>query len=325
MLSRHDIWAVGVGGWHCTTTASAGRAPRPAPPKTLDVFGMTTNDVRAGTTKRFTRNGAAWSPVVVSPTMSNPLASRAAAQGLIAGRRGRSQRRDGLEARAISASGSEPGRARHRVGQPLIVTEQGEALNCQLEGVDSPGNIWGVASWDDGTRYTPGRMSSSTSRRRGVMAQQYSGIAGNVPVITIPDDNDIAGRRNRVDRAFRPDLGFDAPRPEQGKNSTPIHQRIRVALHRCGQGRDDVRSAVDPEHQGVRPAVVRRRVRLSDNFTVLDLDVARSIRLTVITGISRLGQRRGGFQARRAKPARRATGVSGCRSVLATSVASART
>ena len=62
-LSRHDIWAVGVGGWRCTTTVSAGPPTATSTTEDLfDVFGMTTDDVWAvGTNGTILHwDGAAW-------------------------------------------------------------------------------------------------------------------------------------------------------------------------------------------------------------------------------------------------------------------------
>ena len=157
-LSRHDIWAVGVGGvalhydgisWTSTATGTT--------EDLFDVFGMTTNDVWAvGTNGTILHwNGAAWSPAV-SPTMSNLFSITGSAQGLIA---------VGDEVVVNDGTGWKLGPSR-LLGQRAwavrgtvsdnywIVTEQGEALNCQLGGAIYSGNIWGGFSWDDGTRYT---------------------------------------------------------------------------------------------------------------------------------------------------------------------------
>ena len=103
------------------------------------------------------------------------------------------------------------------------------------------------------------------------MAQQYSGIAGNVPVITIPDDNDIADAES-VDRAFRPIWDSMRLALEQ-ENSTPIHQRIRL---RSIDAAKVEMTSVSQWIQNIKAFVPQQFVGVSwpsDNFTVLDLDV----------------------------------------------------
>lgn len=102
------------------------------------------------------------------------------------------------------------------------------------------------------------------------MAQQYSGIANNVPVITIPDDNDIADAES-VDRVFRPIWDSMRLVLEQ-EGGAPIHQRVR--LRSIDAAKVEILQ-VSQWLQNIKAFAPQQFAALSwpnDEFTVLDLD-----------------------------------------------------